>query len=211
MPKDITSIIAKKLRTTDQTAADLAVGLTDALGYHKQVGEMYCGNLSLTEYREEITTALHALERTERRLESIGIQHCQTLDTLYRDANEGDTTLMNLPRTIGPNGENAAIYILAQRLRKTLELALKNISTPGKGGMNRERKKYIAGIEMLARYFSEAFPKNKLSASQTGKFYKYVELWFMHSLEQDDPGDLRPHIRNTLKFGVRLTHKIDVS
>lgn len=194
MPSPLSEIIRKKLKTSVDDAATLEQGLFDALEHQKKSQEMFVNSASTTAFRNEVKRILNSLEKINDALKILGPQNCQILDNVYYSANNKDNLLMTMEPDI-MSFENSGLMILGKRLQKTMDLALEGIPALGKGNAKKKAKKYIYGIEKLAEHFKKVFPNNKISSTKSGKFYKYVEIWFQHLLEEDE-GDLRRHIKN---------------
>lgn len=191
---ELINTISAALGVDEETAKHLAQGLEDAALIHYKMSEM-ADTISISEYRAEITRALNAAEKLNDALKALGNGQCHTLDTNYFAANNSDNSLMMLISEENP--ERAGIEIIAERLQKTLEYALSETKTPGKGGANKQGKEYIYGIRCLISHFSTHMPHRKLSYAKTSALYKYVEIWVKQSLGQK-PTDLRRHIMNAM-------------
>lgn len=190
----IATIISNALGVDEETAKHLVQGLDEAALIHYKMAEM-ADTISISEYRTEITRALNATEKLNDALKAIGNGQCHTLDSNYLAANNYDNSLMMLVSEEAP--ERAGIEIIAERLQKTLEYALSETKTPGKGGANKQGKEYIYGIRCLISHFSTHMPHRKLSYAKTSALYNYVEIWVKESLGQK-PTDLRRHIMNAI-------------
>lgn len=207
---EIIELLKDEFDVSDRQIQELLSGLHEAHGYHKDMGAMYFSEISIKDYKSNICKAHDAIKRLNASLSSLPDSNKLVIDDYYRQANESDMMMINLADGVMlQTGEPVSGFQqVAQRMEKALKLAEENVRTPGAGGAKRTGKEYIAAIEMLARWFSDVFPENKVSATPNTPFYRYAQLWFRCFVDLDDNDkDIRRHIANTLNHPhVTLHH-----
>ena len=207
---EIKKLLKIEFDVTERQIQELLAGLYDALGYHADIGQMYYSETTIKEYKANIHKAHDAIKHLNVALGNISEADKLIIDDYYREANASDALMIKLAdKVMFETGEpKSGFQQISQRMQAALKLAEENIRTPGAGNARRDGKKYIAAIEMLARWFSDVFPDSKLSETPNASFYKYVILWFHCFIHEDyTDRDIRRHIANTLKHPhVRLHH-----
>jgi hypothetical protein len=210
---EIIEVLINELNVDEFQAKELLAGLYDALGHHKDVGAMYCGETTIKEYRANIQKAHDAIRKLNSALNSLPETDNLLLDDYYREANNSDMLMINLANEsmLETGAPHSGFQHVSQRMEKALGIAEQNIKVPGAGNARREGKEYIAAIEMLARWFSDVLAEHKLSETPNTFFYKYVQIWFQCLIDpEDNDKDIRRHVSNALKHpNVRLYHDRD--
>jgi hypothetical protein len=207
---EIIKLLEGEFDVSARQIQELLAGLKDAQNYHQDMGQMYCSQISIKDYKGTIQKAHDALKNLNTALGNLSDMDKLIIDDYYREANDSDALMIDLANEVMfKTGEpQSGFQQLSQRMQAALKIAEYNIRAPGAGGASRTGKEYIAAIEMLARWFSDAFPDYKVSATPNTPFYKYTQLWFQLFVDPDENDkDIRRHIANTLKHPhVRLQH-----
>ncbi len=199
--KKLINHIKQEMRVGEQQARKLLAGLHDALGYHHDMGEMYCSEINVKDYKDTIQNAHDALKILNAALGNLSETNRLLIDDYYREANNSDKTMIDLANAemFETGVPKSGFYQISQRMQNALEKAEENIKAPGAGNARRDGKKYIAAIEALRQNFLDVFPDKKPSASPETLFYRYVQIWFQCFVDPENPDkDVRRHISNAL-------------
>ncbi|MBI1327854.1 MAG: hypothetical protein GC136_09465 [Alphaproteobacteria bacterium] len=177
----------------------LQEGLDQAKAEYDSLEDYRKTLLPIKEYGREIEIANNALKRLNKALKRLGHNHLHTLDTIYFAANNKDQFMtVTVFEKYPDERHKSGIQVICEKLENTMEFSLEEVATPGRGNARKEGKKYIPAIKVLERYFRSALPMNKISSSQTSKFYKYVEIWFANYVPEAEIEDYRRHIQNAI-------------
>jgi hypothetical protein len=217
----------------DSIARELLSGAWDAFGVHSKGKDFFKNSLTKRVLEDHLKSAFSAIKKINSgkgnrgdnlrklnlALHNLGYANRSPLDTIFFEANDKDETLM---RVVLPLEKASAFEMFIEeflerpelldvrinqeiciKMQRTIEQYLTNhIAHPGKGHRETTRA-YFLGIELLARYFTEAYPENKLSYAKTkdnreSKFYRYVNFWQKHILQEKET-DLRRHIKDVIE------------
>ncbi|WP_418648791.1 hypothetical protein ACNQFN_10940 [Thauera butanivorans] len=200
----------------DRTLKLLESGLHDATGYQAQIGENYCPGISHKEYRQLVNRLRKALQKIksgcgcqEKALNSVA-QILNLLPPEYLGAWDSyDLELVRQPLAMQnphdshfeqwaralPRFGKADRSVLAGRLLGLMEKI--EFNECGRGGGRNDARKYIPGIQCLARWFADVLPDCAISTSKDTLFYRYVRYWLNHYMgwKGDSPDR---HIGNAL-------------
>lgn len=208
---EIIELLKNEFDSTEHQIKGLLVGLHDALGYHQDMGEMYCSEISVKDYKATIQNAHDALKNLNVALGNLSETNRLLIDDYYREANESDMMMIDLANAeMFETGEpKSGFYKISQRMQNALEKAEENIKAPGAGNARLEGKKYIAAIKALKQNFLDVFPDKKPSASPETLFYRYVQIWFQCFVDPENPDkDVRRHISNALNHKENMVKHI---
>lgn len=207
---EIIKLLEEEFGANKRQAQELLAGMHDAIGYHEEVGPSYYSEITINEYRANIQTAHDAIRILNASLNNLPHLDRLLIDDYYREANDSDTLMIDLGDKIMLETVQleSGFQQVSQRMQNALNLAEKNIRTSGAGNARRQAREYMAAIEMLARWFADVFPNNKISAVENTLFYRYVMLWLKCFTKKNwADKDIRRHISNALNHpNVRLNH-----
>ena len=218
----------------------LVQGAWDALGVHEQTKTFVRNPLTKKELTDTLGSVLSALRKIrngvgrlennlnnlKNNIEKLGEANASPLDTIFYDANDKDDALMSEVLETHSSGFEKIIeqfhkspdllqhpYYkqLIIKMEKTIERYLSDhIGNPGRGRGKRSTQSYSSAIEILARYFQENLPDERLSSARTvdergSIFYKYVAFWHREILKEEKT-DLRRHIKAVIKSDNSSLH-----
>jgi hypothetical protein len=203
---------------TDQSIIKiLEFGLGNANGAQDQLGEIYDDGLTNNEYSEEVRRLNNALLKIKKgkgtfdaafksvktalsRLPLIDKQaldttkefYLQSLDVANYDLSIFETKALSLPDMT----EAQRIATVSQLIDITQECYSDGLANVGKGHARKQAKRYVAGIQCLARWFRETLPDRAISYKEESLFNLYVSYW----LKEYQGIDVNPerHIRNAI-------------
>lgn len=211
------SSLAADLGISDpRTLKLLKSGLDDATGYQDMCGPHYDPGISHKEYRQLVNRLRKALKKIksgrgcqEKALRSVA----QTLNSLppeYLGAWDSyDLELVKQPLAMQhphdshfeqwaralPRFDKADRSVLAGRLLGVMERI--EFNEPGRGRARKDARKYIPGIQCLAKWFRDVLPNCAISESKDTLFYRYVGHWLKHYMNWEGDSPDR-HVENAL-------------
>jgi hypothetical protein len=199
----------------------LAHGLQDASNVQKQVGAMYHNNgIRIKDFRDILERLRNALNKVARQASNLAgnqdkvrrklnelkgagwLSYFDTLDkefytkyaeTLYDHSSQFEHLALNLEAM--PTEQRV---MAAQELSRLVELALEDLATPGRGNARQSARHYIAGIQTLMKWFSEAYPTRAISSKDETIFWKYTRIW-LNTCEGENIKYCEKHIKNAIE------------
>jgi hypothetical protein len=219
---ELQRILAIELKEENEHALLLlAYGLQDASNVQKQVGHMYHNsgvrNKEFREILERLSSALNKVakqtadlagnqSRIRQKLNKLRpagwLSYFDTLDkqfynkyeeTLYDHDSQFEHLALNLETM--PAEQRIAT---AHELAELVNLAIEDLTTPGRGNARQSARHYIAGIQTLMKWFSETYPDSPISSKRETKFWKYSQIW-LNSCEEENFSDCERHIKNAIE------------
>ena len=180
---------------------DLVLGMEDATGYQEQTSGITDPGLSMKEMAQALRSMQGALRRISRgtitqaalaqlrnAAKMIPPEYLAVLEQYGGEIMDIDRLLVEL--------EQSPSEATTHRLLSSVEGFLEDLAKPGRGGARRQAMRYAMGIKKLAEWFTEALPKNAVSAAPSSVFYAYASIWLREY--QGFDGDPERHIGNAL-------------
>jgi len=89
---------------------------------------------------------------------------------------------------------------LALQLDNIVNITMKDLIKPGKGGANKQAKIFNYPILILSEYFKEALPSYEISIYENTMFHDYVVFWMGNFTDWDkeEVSSAKRHIQNAL-------------
>ena len=185
---------------------DLEFGLSDALSYQEQIGEIYDPGKQIKEIKAELVrlrnNLINAQESSNPKLWQARLMNVidQLPASVLKTLDIYDTKL----KQARPTPLDSGFKILAMRLPDVdafnvlmgaLDALQADIITPGKGNARKQAKRHIPAIHCLAKWFKDALPGHAISADEKSLFYRYVEVYFNRYVDSVTP---TRHIKNAI-------------
>lgn len=185
------------MNASDDAIEGLLNALYQAKQEHEEYQNAFYSPYCKKEYENILQSAHGGIDKLLYALKKLPHIDRDALDTVYYEANGGDNLLMSLART---DEERSNFEVLADKMKSTLELLLKNTGKAGK----RETTEFMAGMIVLEKAFTENIEKRNISKDPHSAFYKYVKLWRTQILKTPDHApenlNIERHIEKLIKI-----------
>lgn len=197
--------LALELGIDDSNQLDrLRDGLDEASVRQQQIGGLFDPGIGHKEFQQAIKSMIGALEKIERgsltdaavdqllrSLEKIPPEWRVMFDSFGGELFDFEATARSIS-VERPNESREA----SRRLIASLKAL--DIASPGAGNARRQAKRYIAGIQALARVFRREVPERPVSSSDGSAFNRYVFFWLNECMGEEIMDPTR-HIEQALE------------